>query len=125
VGLKMDKLLEEIVSKLTVDGGLEAWAEYPGCVIVPHSNGTDTWWFGTANGTWEGDLMKGDGLYADETLQTGIQADCTDAGHIALAIAAALLDDGIENMDPDYEERALSPLQRANRQRKLKEGDRE
>lgn len=87
------KLLKTIAEKLDVDAGLVVRIEYPGYLAIPHATQAGlTWAFGTANGTWQGDLtLENTGTYHGETLETGINASETDAGVIALAIARVLL----------------------------------
>ena len=81
-----------IAGLLAVDARLVVTVEYPGCLVIPHRDGDGkAWWFGTANGTWAGDLMTADGSNVLTTLDTAVAPDA-EAGTVALAIARILLD---------------------------------
>lgn len=80
--------LDVIAEHLDIDAGFVVTVEHPGCVVIPHSDGSGrSWWFGTANTTWQGDLCALDGAYLGVTLDTGVPATEADPGKIAVAIA--------------------------------------
>jgi hypothetical protein len=85
--------LDLIAAYLKGHGCIEVRIEYPGCVVVWAEDLVDhpdhAWWFGTANGTWQGDLMNGSGEYLDQTLSTGVSASA-DWEQAARAIARVL-----------------------------------
>jgi hypothetical protein len=89
----VDPDLNAIAAHLSAEG-FKVTVEFPGCVVVwaehldlPHAS----WWFGTANATWQGDLQVGDG--GDQPLdhlETSVPSDETDPLVIAEAITRAL-----------------------------------
>ena len=85
--------LTQIAERLTADG-FAVTVEHPGCVVVWAEDLVTypdrAWWFGTANGTWQGDLCDGGGDYLNETLSTTVPATETDIVKIARAIASVL-----------------------------------
>lgn len=88
-------LLADVVRRLSAQG-LDASVEHPGCVVVQHADGSGrAYWFGVANPpAWMGDLMTADGgALADPSITLDVPTTSTDAGRIASAIAAALLED--------------------------------
>lgn len=79
-------LCQDIIARLASAHGLTATFEYPGCIAVQHAGGS--WWFGTANDTWQGDLLV-DGQVLD-TRATDVTIYSGDPGKIAQGIAKAL-----------------------------------
>jgi hypothetical protein len=69
--------------------GFSATVEYPGNIFMFLADGTKRIW-GTANGTWEGDVPGTDDWSVARTLETGIVASCGDAEKIASAIISAM-----------------------------------
>lgn len=66
--------------------------EYPGCVVIPHPGGEGrSWWFGTANETWTGDLMTEAGSVIDSVHTELDSVQETDALAIAAVIAGKVL----------------------------------
>lgn len=85
-------LLAAVARHLDVDAGLVTY-EYPGCVVIPNGTTGQYIWFGTANGTWQGDVKSTDDATVLRTIETGIPATTVDASSIALGIARTLLAD--------------------------------
>ena len=55
-----DVSLDVVARIISANGYEDTGVEYPGAVVI-RSLGTEeplAWWFGTANGPWEGDLMN-------------------------------------------------------------------
>lgn len=85
--------LETVAAILSDDEDLTVTVEHPGCVVVHAGRIGDpdqSFWFGTANGTWQGDLQDRAGNYLGQTLSTGVAADESDEQVIAQAILRAL-----------------------------------
>jgi hypothetical protein len=86
-------LLLKVAQLLEADG-FTVTVEHPGCVVVWAEDLVGApehyWWFGTANGTWQGDLCGEGGAALGQTLSTGVDGDCREAWTVAAGIRAVL-----------------------------------
>jgi hypothetical protein len=94
------EFLQIIADHLIVDAELVCSIEYPGCVVVPAADGRGAYWFGTANGTWQGDRMDDTGQYLGETLNTNVPASEANPSTVAVAIYEVLQGDCDPNRCP-------------------------
>ena len=78
----------ETILAALLGAGLRATWEYPGALCLNNDDGT-SWWFGTANPTWYGDLMAEDGACL-RSINLRIPSDSDDVAAIVLAIGAAI-----------------------------------
>lgn len=93
----MTDVFYEDVARHLRQQGVNATAENTGgwiyCVLIPDAQRGGTWYFGTANVTWGGDLVPDGDMCAGSkptTIETGVDSDCDDAHVVAAAILVGL-----------------------------------